>query len=60
MAPTLYYNIRLSVDDKTKLDTMAESMKLSPEQIVHRLIAKGFKVSKLDWPPEPKTTKRET
>ena len=54
---TLYYNIRLTVDDKTKLDTMSESMKLSPEEIVHRLIANNFKAAKLEWPPEPKTTK---
>jgi len=38
---------------------MSESMKLPPEEIVHRLIGNNFKAARLEWPPEPKTTKLE-
>jgi len=59
MSRTLYFKIRVSIDDKAKLDLMSESMKLSPEEILHRLIGNNFKAARLEWPPEPKTTKLE-
>jgi hypothetical protein len=59
MSRTLYFKIRVSIDDKTKLEMMSESMKLPPEEIIHRLIGNNFKAARLEWPPEPKTTKLE-